>query len=231
MAAPLAAIIGVAISSESVNYAKAHHQSVGVYNELTYVILGMSVLILVSSWLRKRLFQGITMALYGLAVFNLHYWGFGIPFLLGGSWYLVNGLSPAAGAQAGRWWLVRCAAAQRQPTHERLPASGQQALHATHLTRSREQASVSAVSALPERRRRPVGFRASHVAGAATAPPTISTRIARRTAGRMKTLPDECSVSTMETGETSAGSPGTATALILVPGAWNAVPGSRSLWW
>jgi hypothetical protein len=91
VAAPLAAIIGVAISSESVNYAKAHHQSVTVYNELTYVILGMSVLILVSSWLRKRLFQGITMVLYGLAVFNLHYWGFGIPFLLGGSWYLVNG--------------------------------------------------------------------------------------------------------------------------------------------
>ncbi len=90
VAAPLAAIIGVAIGSASVNYAKTHHQSVSVYNELTYVILGLSVLILVSSWLRKRLFQGITMVLYGLAVFNLHYWGFGIPFLLAGSWYLVN---------------------------------------------------------------------------------------------------------------------------------------------
>ena len=30
------------------------------------------------------------MALYGLAVFNLHYWGFGIPFILAGAWYLVR---------------------------------------------------------------------------------------------------------------------------------------------
>ncbi len=90
VAAPLAAIIGIVISSASIDYARSHHLSVTVYDELTYVILGMSVLILVTSLLRKRLFQGITMALYGLAVFNLHYWGFGIPFLLGGAWYLVN---------------------------------------------------------------------------------------------------------------------------------------------
>ncbi len=30
------------------------------------------------------------MALYGLSLFNLHYWGFGIPFIIGGSWYLVR---------------------------------------------------------------------------------------------------------------------------------------------
>lgn len=90
VAAPLAAIIGIIISSASIDYAKSHHLSTTVYDELTYVILGMSVLMLVSSLLRKRLFQGITMALYGLAVFNLHYWGFGIPFLLGGAWYLVT---------------------------------------------------------------------------------------------------------------------------------------------
>jgi Ca2+/Na+ antiporter len=90
VAGPLAAIVGIIISSASIDYAKSHHLSVSVYDELTYVILGMSVLILVSSLLRKRLFQGITMALYGLAVFNLHYWGFGIPFVLGGAWYLVR---------------------------------------------------------------------------------------------------------------------------------------------
>ena len=33
---------------------------------------------------------GIVLALYGLSVFNLHYWGFGVPFLLIGSWYLVR---------------------------------------------------------------------------------------------------------------------------------------------
>ena len=40
--------------------------------------------------LRKRLFLGIGLALFGLAVFNLHYWGFGVPFLLAGAWYLVR---------------------------------------------------------------------------------------------------------------------------------------------
>ena len=39
---------------------------------------------------RKRLLVGIAMALYGLSIFNLHYWGFGIPFILGGAWYLVR---------------------------------------------------------------------------------------------------------------------------------------------
>jgi hypothetical protein len=30
------------------------------------------------------------MALYGLAVFNLRYWGFGVPFVMVGAWYLVR---------------------------------------------------------------------------------------------------------------------------------------------
>jgi len=90
IAAPLAAVIGIVISSASIDYAKTHHQSLTVYDELTYVILGLSVLMLATAWWRKRLFLGITMALYGLAVFNLHYWGFGIPFLMAGSWYLVR---------------------------------------------------------------------------------------------------------------------------------------------
>jgi hypothetical protein len=91
VAAPLAALVGIIISSVSINYAKSHHLSTSLYTELTYVILGMSVLILVSSLWRKRLFQGITLALYGLAVVNLRYWGFGIPFLMAGAWYLVRG--------------------------------------------------------------------------------------------------------------------------------------------
>ena len=28
--------------------------------------------------------------MFGLAIFNLHYWGFGVPFLLVGAWYLVR---------------------------------------------------------------------------------------------------------------------------------------------
>ena len=34
------------------------------------MLLACRVLILVAAWLRKRLFLGITMALFGLAVFN-----------------------------------------------------------------------------------------------------------------------------------------------------------------
>ena len=90
IAAPLAALIGIIISSATITNAKNLHQSTTVYVELTYVILGMAVLILVASMLRKRLFQGVTMALYGLSVFNLRFWGFGVPFLLAGAWYLVR---------------------------------------------------------------------------------------------------------------------------------------------
>jgi hypothetical protein len=66
------------------------HVSLSLYDNLTLVLLVMAVLIMVFALLRKRLYLGIVMALFGLAIFNLHYWGFGIPFLLGGSWLLVR---------------------------------------------------------------------------------------------------------------------------------------------
>jgi hypothetical protein len=50
----------------------------------------MSVLMLVTAMLRKRMFLGIFAALYGLAIFNLHYWGFGVPFVMVGAWLLVR---------------------------------------------------------------------------------------------------------------------------------------------
>jgi hypothetical protein len=90
VAGPVAALVGIVISSSSIDYARSHHESLQTFETLTYVLLGLAVLILVSSMMRKRLFQGITLALYGLAVFNLHYWGFGVPFLFAGAWYLVR---------------------------------------------------------------------------------------------------------------------------------------------
>lgn len=92
VAAPIAAVVGLAISSASVDYARAHHESLTTYVELTYVLLGLSVLVLVASLLRKRLFQGITLALFGVAVFQLHYTyiGFALPFVLAGAWYLIR---------------------------------------------------------------------------------------------------------------------------------------------
>ncbi|HWD24865.1 MAG TPA: hypothetical protein VG368_05335, partial [Acidimicrobiales bacterium] len=58
--------------------------------ELAGVLVVMSILMLVTAMMRKRIFLGVTTALFGLAVFNLHYWGFGVPFLMVGSWYLVR---------------------------------------------------------------------------------------------------------------------------------------------
>jgi hypothetical protein len=45
---------------------------------------------LATAWLRKRFYLGVVLALFGLGIFNLHFWGFGVPFLLAGSWLLVR---------------------------------------------------------------------------------------------------------------------------------------------
>ncbi len=42
------------------------------------------------AWFRKRLVIGIASALYGLSFFNLHYWGFGLPYIMIGAWYMVR---------------------------------------------------------------------------------------------------------------------------------------------
>jgi len=66
------------------------HVSPSLYVELGAVTLALALLMLGAAWFRKRLFLGIAMALYGLSIFNLHYWGFGFPFILAGAWYLVR---------------------------------------------------------------------------------------------------------------------------------------------
>jgi hypothetical protein len=100
VAAPMAAALGILIINLLISHdpgpylkdglVNPQHVSVSLYHSLTLVLLGLAVLMLVMGWLRKRLFLGIVMSLYGLAVFNLHYWGFGIPFILGGAWLLVR---------------------------------------------------------------------------------------------------------------------------------------------
>ena len=100
LAAPVAAAIGLIITATLVahdpkaTYANGQidklHVNPSLYSELGAVTLALALVMLVSAWFRKRLFVGIAMALYGLSVFNLHYWGFGIPFIIGGAWYLVH---------------------------------------------------------------------------------------------------------------------------------------------
>jgi hypothetical protein len=93
LAAPIAAMIGFAITSLDISNDPASgskHVNPSTYYELELVLLALAFVMLVMAMRRKRLFIGMAMALYGLTVFNLHYWGFGVPFILFASWYLVR---------------------------------------------------------------------------------------------------------------------------------------------
>jgi hypothetical protein len=100
IAAPFAAAIGILVIGALISNDPAAllpsgavnklHVPPSTYHELLVVLLALSVMMLATAFFRKRLFLGITTALYGLALFNMHYWGFGIPFLLCGSWLLVR---------------------------------------------------------------------------------------------------------------------------------------------
>ena len=116
----------------------------------------MAVLILVSSLLRKRLFQGITLALYGLAVFNLRFWGFGVPFLLAGAWYLVRAYRLQQALKRAEAAEVDRARPKGTPGPSGAAAPAEQALHAAHL-RSRRLRLSAAGSAAAGRRGRSLG--------------------------------------------------------------------------
>jgi hypothetical protein len=100
LAGPIAAAIGFTIITALIDHDPAAtlasgkpnklHVSLSLYHDLLLVLLALSVLMIVTAFWRKRLFLGIVLALYGLAVFNLHYWGFGIPFVMAGAWLLVR---------------------------------------------------------------------------------------------------------------------------------------------
>lgn len=100
VAAPLAAAIGfLVIHTLVVNDPAAHlaggaanprYVNPSVYYDLFLVLVALSMGILVMALWRKRLYLGMVTALYGLAIFNLHYWGFGVPFVMVGAWYLVR---------------------------------------------------------------------------------------------------------------------------------------------
>ncbi len=98
--APVAAAIGLVITGSLIaNDPKSPlangqvnklHVNPSLYLELGGLTLALALLMLVMSWLRKRLYLGIVMALYGLSIFNLHFWGFGLPFIMVGAWLLVR---------------------------------------------------------------------------------------------------------------------------------------------
>jgi hypothetical protein len=82
--------------------------SLSTYHDLFLVLIGLSFGISAMALWRKRLFLGMVTAMYGLTIFNLHYWGFGVPFVMVGAWYLVrayrlhrNLKESAAGGRSG----------------------------------------------------------------------------------------------------------------------------------
>jgi hypothetical protein len=100
IAAPIAAGIGLLVTDSLIANDPAPrladglpnklHVDIGLYHEVFLAVLALSVIVLVTSWFRKRLFAGIGLALIGLAIFNLRFWGFGIPFLVCGSWFVTR---------------------------------------------------------------------------------------------------------------------------------------------
>ena len=100
LAAPVAAAIRFLVANYLVDHnppaylknglLNPAHGNVAVYHTLEIVLMGLGLVMLATAWYRRRLFLGIAMALYGLGIFNLHYWGFGIPFLMVGAWLLVR---------------------------------------------------------------------------------------------------------------------------------------------
>src|SRR5579872_1503601 len=86
VAGPLAAVVALLIGDHSIQQARPVlvngkvnqlHGHLGTYEALLASLLVLSVLVLAMAWFRRRLFLGIVLALFGLSVFNLRWWGFG----------------------------------------------------------------------------------------------------------------------------------------------------------
>jgi hypothetical protein len=100
IAAPVGGVIAIVITSVLISHDPSPyladgkinklHVSVSLYHEVGVALLVLSLAMMVTALLRKRLYLGIVTALFGLTVFNLHYWGFGVPYLMCGSWLLVR---------------------------------------------------------------------------------------------------------------------------------------------
>ena len=125
VAAPIGAIVGLVLSNHLVDNARSLGESTTVFQELTFVLMGLVVLILALAWFRKRLFLGIAVALLGLDLFNLHGYGFAVPFVLAGAWYLVRAYRlqqklKVAGGGSGR----RYGPPNAKGSPNRLPSAG-----------------------------------------------------------------------------------------------------------
>ena len=96
IAAPISAlvsflVIGADISkNSSVTTAPKNFVPASTYHWVLLVFIGLAAIMLASAWWRKRMVLAITLALYGVGLFQLGWLGFAVPFVLAGAWYLVR---------------------------------------------------------------------------------------------------------------------------------------------
>jgi hypothetical protein len=66
------------------------HVNPSTYEPLFWTLIILSFGITAMAMWRKRLPLGIVTSMYGLSIFNSGYFGFGVPFVMVGAWYLVR---------------------------------------------------------------------------------------------------------------------------------------------
>jgi hypothetical protein len=104
-----------------------NYVAASTYHWVLLVLLGLAVIMLASAWFRKRLVLAVSLALYGIGIFQLGYLGFAVPFVLAGAWYLVRGfrlqqeLKRAENAQPGSPKPSRTNGARPRPNKRYTP--------------------------------------------------------------------------------------------------------------
>lgn len=84
-------VIGALISRNSAaTTAPKHFVPASTYHWVLLVFLALAAVMLASAWWRKRMALAISLALYGVGLFQLGWLGFAVPFVLAGAWYLVR---------------------------------------------------------------------------------------------------------------------------------------------
>lgn len=96
IAGPISALISFIVIGSMINRnsqpttAAKNFVPASTYHWVLVVFLALAVVILASAWWRKRMVMAISLALYGVGLFQLGWLGFAVPFVLAGAWYLVR---------------------------------------------------------------------------------------------------------------------------------------------
>ena len=110
--APIGALIAFLVIHADIDNDPAQYLKSGASSDPKYTTrehlprgaagaVGHVRVLMVAAWFRKRLYMGMLTALFGLAIFNLHWWGFGVPFVMVGRLVPGAGLPGPEGPQRG----------------------------------------------------------------------------------------------------------------------------------